>query len=161
MSYWPVSFCAALKPCASDEQFQCKSGMCISLEYVCDEDRDCDDGSDEEDCPAPTCNENFFGCKNSTVCIPKLWTCDGDPDCEDGSDEENCQGKEPIKTDKPCSNLEFHCGSGECIHMSWKCDGGFDCRDKSDENHCGMYWMEIDTATLANMLLMDKKVICG
>ncbi|KAM4749182.1 low-density lipoprotein receptor [Rhinophrynus dorsalis] len=123
------------KLCA-DDQFTCRSGKCISLEYVCDMDHDCDDGSDEESCPAPTCNPAMFQCKDSGICIPKLWTCDGDPDCEDGSDEEHCEGREPIKTDKPCSPLEFHCGSGECIHMTWKCDGGYDCKDKSDEKDC-------------------------
>ncbi|OCT56748.1 hypothetical protein XELAEV_18004433mg [Xenopus laevis] len=123
------------KVCA-DDQFTCRSGKCISLDFVCDEDLDCDDGSDESYCPAPTCNPAMFQCKDKGICIPKLWACDGDPDCEDGSDEEHCEGREPIKTDKPCSPLEFHCGSGECIHMSWKCDGGFDCKDKSDEKDC-------------------------
>lgn len=123
------------KVCA-DDQFTCRSGKCISLDFVCDEDLDCDDGSDESYCPAPTCNPAMFQCKDKGICIPKLWACDGDPDCEDGSDEQHCEGREPIKTDKPCSPLEFHCGSGECIHMSWKCDGGYDCKDKSDEKDC-------------------------
>ncbi|XP_053319197.1 low-density lipoprotein receptor [Spea bombifrons] len=123
------------KSCGDDE-FQCRSGKCISLSYVCDEDHDCDDGSDEDSCPAPTCAPAYFQCLNDGKCIPKLWSCDGDSDCDDGSDELQCEGNEPIKTDKPCGQLDFHCGSGECIHMSWRCDGGFDCKDKSDEKDC-------------------------
>ncbi|XP_075433599.1 low-density lipoprotein receptor [Ascaphus truei] len=125
----------APKSCA-DDQFHCHNGKCISLAFVCDEDRDCEDGSDEASCPAPTCNPAMFQCNQSGVCIPNLWACDGDPDCEDGSDEAHCAGREPVKTDKPCSALDFHCGSGECIHKSWQCDGGNDCKDKSDEKDC-------------------------
>lgn len=110
------------------------------MDFVCDEERDCEDGSDEADCPAPTCNPKMFQCNNS-ICIPKLWACDADPDCPDGSDEwpQNCGGLSGLKAASPCTPQEFHCGSGECIHAQWRCDGGFDCQDRSDEDHCGTF----------------------
>lgn len=129
----------APKTCSQDE-FRCQDGRCISEQFVCDQDRDCLDGSDEAHCQATTCGPAHFRC-NSSACIPSLWACDGDGDCEDGSDEwpQNCGGRDTtsLGTSDPCSSLEFHCGSGECIHRSWVCDGGADCKDKSDEEHCG------------------------
>ncbi|CAH2273039.1 low-density lipo receptor [Pelobates cultripes] len=119
-----------------DDFFRCNNGKCISLEYVCDHDHDCEDGSDEVSCAEPTCGPAYISCHNNGMCIPKFWGCDGDPDCDDGSDELNCDGKAPTRTEKPCGELEFHCGSGECVHLSWKCDGAFDCKDKSDEMDC-------------------------
>uniref|UniRef100_A0A671YLB9 Low density lipoprotein receptor a n=1 Tax=Sparus aurata TaxID=8175 RepID=A0A671YLB9_SPAAU len=129
--------CLSPKQCTNNE-FRCSSGQCVSSSFVCDDEADCDDGSDEASCPPLTCSSASFQC-NNTVCVPRLWACDGDADCSDGSDEwpQNCGTQ---KSDAPvahhCSSLEFRCGSGECIHGSWKCDGGADCLDRSDEADC-------------------------
>lgn len=113
----------------------------MALGFVCDEEADCEDGSDEASCPAPTCRPGSFQC-NDSKCVPRLWACDGDADCLDGSDEwpQNCAASRPqLPTKAPCSVLEFHCGSGECIHGGWKCDSGNDCLDGSDEINCSKY----------------------
>lgn len=119
-----------------DGEFRCGSGQCVSAAFVCDNERDCDDGSDEVSCPPTTCGSSSFRC-NNTQCVPRLWVCDGDTDCADGSDElpQKCSTGTPKPT-KNCSSMEFNCGSGECIHSSWKCDGGEDCLDHSDEKNC-------------------------
>uniref|UniRef100_A0A8C4EP09 Low density lipoprotein receptor b n=1 Tax=Dicentrarchus labrax TaxID=13489 RepID=A0A8C4EP09_DICLA len=124
------------KQCNADE-FQCANGQCISNSFVCDNDNDCSDGSDEASCPKPTCSPLSFQCNNS-VCVPALWRCDGDKDCADGSDEwpEHCAGRQLNKTAVSCSVHEFQCANGECIHSNWRCDRDFDCSDKSDEVNC-------------------------
>uniref|UniRef100_A0A669DR97 Low density lipoprotein receptor a n=1 Tax=Oreochromis niloticus TaxID=8128 RepID=A0A669DR97_ORENI len=122
----------------TESEFRCKSGQCVSSSFVCDDDVDCEDGSDEESCPPVTCSSASFQC-NNTVCLPRLWACDGDSDCSDGSDEwpETCGTKTPdLVSIHHCSSMEWRCGSGECIHVSWKCDGQADCLDQSDEANC-------------------------
>lgn len=116
---------------------------------MCDDEADCDDGSDEASCPPVTCSSTSFQC-NNTVCVPRLWTCDGDADCPDGSDEwpQNCGSTVASSATHHCSALEFRCGSGECIHSSWKCDGGADCLDRSDEVDCSECYCKILLALL-------------
>lgn len=133
-----VSSLSAPKQCTSTE-FRCRNGQCMSFSFVCDDEADCDDGSDEASCPPVTCSALSFQCNNS-VCIPRLWVCDSDVDCSDGSDEwpQTCGTKRPASAaTHECSYLEFQCGSGECIHGNWRCDGGADCPDRSDEADCG------------------------
>ena len=86
-------------PCKRNE-FKCKDKSCISKYWKCDSIIDCDDGSDERDCPtrltttnsktSPICpiNINPFYCANLEKCLPYAYTCNGIYDCQDGSDED-------------------------------------------------------------------------
>lgn len=52
--------------------------------WLCDQDFDCDDKSDEEGCE---CGEGKLLCGDS-LCLPVSWFCDGIEDCSNGTDED-------------------------------------------------------------------------
>ncbi|KHJ45819.1 immunoglobulin domain protein [Trichuris suis] len=117
-----------------DGEATCQNGECVKREYVCDGQRDCRDGSDEFNCPAPqACEPNEFQCNNRN-CVQKMWLCDGDDDCGDGSDEQNCGVRQPGEA---CAPYEFQCKTQmQCVPASFQCDGQNDCVDGSDEIGC-------------------------
>ncbi|XP_066547238.1 basement membrane-specific heparan sulfate proteoglycan core protein isoform X4 [Amia ocellicauda] len=138
------------RTCMSDE-FTCRDGGCVLLEYRCDFRPDCLDMSDELDCDVPTpappvkvvtakplvdhtlvarpCQVDEAVCQNGQ-CIPRDYLCDGEKDCKDGSDEMKCG------TPSPCEPNEFKCENGRCALKLWRCDGDNDCGDNSDESYC-------------------------
>ncbi|KAG5899801.1 hypothetical protein JTB14_010241 [Gonioctena quinquepunctata] len=116
--------------CMKDE-FKCKTGKCIPSHWQCDNDKDCTDGSDEDEllCQKKVCNLDEFTCKSSPgECVPLTWMCDDHPDCSDGSDEKSCN--------ETCRSDEFTCKNGKCIQKRWVCDVDNDCGDNSDEENC-------------------------
>uniref|UniRef100_A0AC34Q6P2 Basement membrane-specific heparan sulfate proteoglycan core protein n=1 Tax=Panagrolaimus sp. JU765 TaxID=591449 RepID=A0AC34Q6P2_9BILA len=119
--------------CSPDER-ACGASECVKNEYVCDGEPDCNDKSDEMNCPVKRlCEPNEFRCANDR-CIQLMWKCDGDDDCGDGSDELNCGQRKPGDL---CQPTEFRCRDGrQCVPQSFQCDGTNDCQDGSDEVGC-------------------------
>uniref|UniRef100_A0A672TVH6 Uncharacterized protein n=1 Tax=Strigops habroptila TaxID=2489341 RepID=A0A672TVH6_STRHB len=114
-------------PCATWE-FSCRAdGRCVPGAWVCDNEEDCGDGSDE--LCAPRCAPHQHRCA-SGQCLAWGARCDGVRDCSDGSDESGC----PTAS---CAPPEFACASGHCIPPERVCDGELDCGFADDSDEAG------------------------
>ncbi|XP_061877505.1 SCO-spondin isoform X1 [Entelurus aequoreus] len=129
--------CPPPAPSCLESEFSCASGRCIPSQWVCDNEDDCSDGSDEI-CPF-TCSPEQFRCASTPggPCLNLALRCDGHPDCTDQSDEDFCGPPTPVPL---CPVGEFQCENGKCLSSSRVCDGRLDCgfADGSDERDCGV-----------------------
>ncbi|CAG2178352.1 unnamed protein product, partial [Oppiella nova] len=121
------------------ERFQCADGQCVWDSWLCDGQKDCDGGEDEDNCKfgAKNCTENEFKCIHTSGCVPLSDVCNGRDDCGDGTDEWGCRNEQTDHAVKPAMKCSgFTCKSGECVESHKRCNHRPDCFDGSDEDNC-------------------------
>uniref|UniRef100_T1KMZ1 EB domain-containing protein n=2 Tax=Tetranychus urticae TaxID=32264 RepID=T1KMZ1_TETUR len=121
-----TSKCNSFNPGCHNDTFQCRSGQCISWYFVCDKTKNCEDGSDEDECEPFKCPREAFQCDDGS-CLSRSAVCNGRWECPDGSDEARCY------KGIPCDKKSFRCKSGQCLPQYTFCNAVTDCLDGSDE----------------------------
>ncbi|XP_076158573.1 uncharacterized protein lrp13b [Alosa pseudoharengus] len=131
----------------------CRDGTeCVLYSHVCDGEKDCRDGSDEDGCDL-TCKPGQFQCAHGRMCIDQKQVCDGTPQCQDRSDELDC-----FKATKSCSH---RCDNKtRCIPEGFLCDGEKDCTDGSDEANCVVEACGSDQFQCGNGQCVDQPLRC-
>jgi len=172
----------------SDTQFQCRNGDCVSLQYRCDEEANCRDGSDEMGCgtaePLSKMSKPSFtmssksrsdmGGKQLAGGDGGESTCDPEKqfECDDGQcikltwrcDRDNdCNDRSDERNCTGyCEMEQFACTNGKCIYGGYICDGDNDCGDNSDEVMCSTYEANMTTTTKAPRLCsMRSNFLCN
>ncbi|XP_050331104.1 basement membrane-specific heparan sulfate proteoglycan core protein isoform X11 [Bactrocera neohumeralis] len=126
-------------------EFECDYSRCIPIEKKCDGYPDCDDETDELQCPPFTvatrhtpedCTADQYFCDDE--CHPDSIRCNNIRECTDGSDELNCTPYPPTRPRPlPTYPCPMHtCPNGKCYSESERCDGSRDCDDGADEANC-------------------------